>query len=69
MQNHGYAVDLSYLEETDLKVWFINANDKTNEGTKHVGKPVFGFQWHPEATPGPYDTEFLFDEFLKVGEN
>jgi carbamoylphosphate synthase small subunit len=54
------------LEENDLKVRFINANDKTNEGTKHLKKPLWGIQWHPEASPGPYDTEFLFDEFMNA---
>lgn len=63
-QNHGFAVDPNSLEETDLKMWFINANDKTNEGTKHIRKTAFGFQWHPEGSPGPYDTEFLFETFL-----
>jgi carbamoyl-phosphate synthase small subunit len=63
-QNHGYAVDPASLEGKNLKVWFINANDKTVEGIKHVGQPAFGVQWHPEASPGPYDTEFLFDKFL-----
>jgi carbamoyl-phosphate synthase small subunit len=64
-QNHGYAVNAETLNGTGLKVWYINANDKTVEGLKHEGKRAFAFQWHPEATPGPYDTEFLFDEFLK----
>jgi len=66
-QNHGYAIDSKSLKETDLDVLFINANDKTVEGIKHKSKPAFAFQWHPEAGPGPYDTEFLFDEFLKLG--
>jgi len=65
-QNHGYSVNLDSLKETSLEAWFMNANDKTVEGIKHVNKPVFAFQWHPEAAPGPYDTEFLFDEFLKM---
>lgn len=65
-QNHGYSVNPKSLEKTDLKAWFINANDKTNEGTKHVKQTAFGLQWHPEASPGPYDSEFLFDEFLKI---
>lgn len=65
-QNHGYAVNLDSVYGTGLKVWFMNANDKTVEGVKHESKPVFAFQWHPEASPGPYDTEFLFDEFLKL---
>ena len=65
-QNHGYTVDPDSLKGSDLEVWFINANDKTNEGTKHRRRPVFGFQWHPEASPGPSDTDFLFDEFLRA---
>jgi len=64
-QNHGYAVSLKSLEETDLKCWFINANDKTVEGIKLKNGLSFAVQWHPEAAPGPYDTEFLFDEFLR----
>ncbi len=64
-QNHGYATNADSLEGTDLKVWFINANDKTVEGIKHKNGVTFAVQWHPEASPGPYDTEFLFDEFLK----
>jgi len=65
-QNHGYAVNLDSVYGTDLKVWFMNANDKTVEGVKHTSRSAFAFQWHPEASPGPYDTEFLFDEFLKL---
>ncbi len=53
------------LHETDSKVWFINANDKTIEGLKHIGKPAFAIQFHPEANPGPGDTEFLFDQFKR----
>jgi carbamoyl-phosphate synthase small subunit len=64
-QNHGYAVAPDSLNGTGLKTWFINANDKTVEGIRHVSKRAFAFQWHPEAMPGPYDTEFLFDEFLR----
>jgi carbamoyl-phosphate synthase small subunit len=67
-QNHGYAVEMGSLKETPLEAWFINANDKTIEGLKHKSKPLFAVQWHPEASPGPYDTEFLFDEFLKMME-
>lgn len=64
-QNHGYAVDRRSLESSGMKLWFLNANDQTVEGFKFPHKPVFGVQWHPEATPGPMDTEFLFDEFAK----
>jgi carbamoyl-phosphate synthase small subunit len=67
-QNHGYAVDMKCLETSPLDCWFINANDKTVEGVKHRSKPVFAVQWHPEASPGPYDTGFLFDAFAKLME-
>jgi len=66
-QNHGYAVNSNSLKEASLDLSFINANDKTVEGIKHKSKPALALQWHPEAGPGPYDTEFLFDEFLKIG--
>ena len=67
-QNHGYAIDEKCLEGSPLECWFLNANDKTVEGVKHWSKPVFAVQWHPEASPGPYDTEFLFDMFSKSME-
>ena len=67
-QNHGYAVDMKCLEKSPLECWFINANDKTVEGVKHRTKPVFAVQWHPEASPGPYDTQFLFETFAKTLE-
>ncbi len=67
-QNHGYAVDVKCFDKTPLECWFVNANDKTVEGVRHKSKPVFAVQWHPEASPGPYDTGFLFDLFLKKME-
>jgi carbamoyl-phosphate synthase small subunit len=67
-QNHGYTVERDSLKDTGLEAWFMNANDKTVEGVKHKTKPAFALQWHPEASPGPYDTEFLFDRFRKVVE-
>lgn len=62
-QNHGYAVNDATIQ-SDWKPLFINLNDHTNEGLKHVSKPFFSTQFHPEASGGPTDTEFLFDEFL-----
>ena len=67
-QNHGYAIANESIKKTPLDAWFLNPNDKTVEGVKHKTKPVFAVQWHPEASPGPYDTEFLFDTFAKLME-
>ena len=67
-QNHGYAINMDSLKTTPLEPWFINPNDKTTEGIRHKHKPVFAVQWHPEASPGPYDTELLFDKFAKTLE-
>ena len=64
-QNHGYAVDADTLPE-DWREWFYNNNDETNEGIIHISKPFFGAQFHPEASPGPDDTEFVFDMFLRA---
>lgn len=64
-QNHGYAVDEDTLPE-EWEPWFFNANDGTVEGVRHYSKPFMGVQFHPEAAPGPVDTGFLFDEFIKL---
>lgn len=64
-QNHGYAVDNSTLS-ADWEPLFINMNDGSNEGIRHKQNPWFSAQFHPEAASGPTDTEFLFDEFVKL---
>ncbi len=64
-QNHGFAVDIAKLPE-DWSEWFVNANDGTNEGIIHKSGRFRSVQFHPEATPGPVDTDFLFDDFLRV---
>ena len=64
-QNHGYAVDSTTLNEEWLPL-FENMNDGSNEGIRHRYKPWFSVQFHPEAAAGPTDTEFLFDEFIKL---
>ncbi|MBI9070155.1 MAG: glutamine-hydrolyzing carbamoyl-phosphate synthase small subunit [Melioribacteraceae bacterium] len=64
-QNHGYAIDSATLP-VDWREWFTNDNDGTNEGIIHISKPFFGAQFHPEASPGPDDTEFIFDMFVRA---
>lgn len=64
-QNHGFAVDSSTLPP-DWEPLFINMNDGTNEGIRHKTLPFFSAQFHPEASSGPKDTEFLFDEFINM---
>jgi len=64
-QNHGYAVDEKSLPD-DWEPWFVNINDGTNEGIRSRLRPHFSVQFHPEASPGPRDTGFLFDDFLRL---
>jgi carbamoyl-phosphate synthase small subunit len=63
-QNHGFAVNTNSLP-SDWEALFINVNDNSNEGIRHKTKPFFSAQFHPEASSGPLDTEFLFDDFIK----
>ncbi|MBI4036182.1 glutamine-hydrolyzing carbamoyl-phosphate synthase small subunit [Candidatus Daviesbacteria bacterium] len=63
-QNHGFAVDTTSLS-ADWIEWFVNLNDGTNEGIRHKNKPFMAVQFHPEASPGPVDAGYLFDEFLE----
>lgn len=63
-QNHGYAVDTTTLDK-EWEPYFVNLNDGTNEGIRHKSKPFCSVQFHPEASSGPVDTEFLFDEFIQ----
>jgi carbamoyl-phosphate synthase small subunit len=62
-QNHGFAVDLETLDEKDVEITHINLNDNTLEGFRHRKLPIFSVQYHPEASPGPHDARYLFDEF------
>ena len=64
-QNHGYAVKSDSLPQ-DWREWFVNDNDGTNEGIIHISKPFFAAQFHPEASPGPDDCEFIFDMFVRA---
>ncbi|MCR4616730.1 MAG: carbamoyl phosphate synthase small subunit [Lachnospiraceae bacterium] len=65
-QNHGYVVDTDNLDEKIAVPAFINVNDGTNEGLKYTGKNIFTVQFHPEACPGPQDSGYLFDRFIKM---
>ncbi len=65
-QNHGFAVDIDTLDENDIEVTHINLNDNTLEGFRHRNLPVFAVQYHPEASPGPHDARYLFDNFTKM---
>ncbi|PTK66521.1 carbamoyl phosphate synthase small subunit [Staphylococcus borealis] len=65
-QNHGYAIDKASLTHTDLEVTHIALNDGTVEGLRHKTLPAFSVQYHPEARPGPSDSNYLFDEFMTM---
>jgi carbamoyl-phosphate synthase small subunit len=66
-QNHGFAVDPASLPD-DVEVTHLNLYDGTVEGLRHKSKPVFCVQYHPEASPGPHDADYLFDDFLQLIE-
>lgn len=66
-QNHGFAVDRNSIETlSDVEITHINLNDDTLEGIAMKSKPVFSVQYHPEATPGPHDSRYLFDQFISM---
>lgn len=65
-QNHGYAIYENSLKGTDTKITHINLNDGTVEGLEHTKYPAFSVQFHPEAAPGPQDSEYIFDKFLNM---
>ncbi|VVB56694.1 Anthranilate synthase component 2 [uncultured archaeon] len=64
-QNHGFAVDERHLG-ADWEITHVNLNDRTNEGIAHKSLPIFSVQYHPEAHPGPRDSMYLFDQFVKT---
>jgi len=66
-QNHGFAVDPKSLP-SDVEVTHINLNDQTVEGMRHKKLPAFSVQYHPEASPGPHDAGYLFDQFRELIE-
>jgi carbamoyl-phosphate synthase small subunit len=66
--NHGFAVDADSLNLNELEITHMNLNDETLEGFRHCSHPVFCVQYHPEAAPGPHDSHYLFDDFVKLME-
>jgi carbamoyl-phosphate synthase small subunit len=65
-QNHGFAVDPDSLDANQIEVTHINLNDQTLEGIRHRSIPAFSVQYHPEASPGPHDSHYLFEEFKQL---
>jgi carbamoyl-phosphate synthase small subunit len=65
-QNHGFAVDPDSLDQSAIEITHMNLNDNTNEGIRHRSMPAFSVQYHPEASPGPHDSDYLFREFIAL---
>ena len=65
-QNHGFAVNADSIQNNLIKIIHFNLNDHTVAGICHRFKPIFSVQYHPEAGPGPHDSDYLFDYFLKI---
>ena len=63
-QNHGFAIDADSLDTSIVELTHINLNDRALEGLAHRTLPVFSVQYHPEASPGPHDADYLFDKFI-----
>ncbi len=69
-QNHGFGIDPDAVQKSDVvEVTHVNLNDNSIEGIRVKGKPAFSVQYHPESTPGPYDSRYLFDEFIALMKN
>jgi len=67
-QNHGFCVDPNSLDPAEVELTHVNLNDQTLEGMRHKRFPIFSVQYHPEASPGPHDTQDLFGEFIRMME-
>lgn len=67
-QNHGYGIRADSLEDSEFELWFTNADDHTVEGIRHQEKNCIAVQFHPEASPGPYDCKYVFEELGRLME-
>jgi carbamoyl-phosphate synthase small subunit len=65
-QNHGFCVDPDSLPSSEVEITHVNLNDQTNEGMRHRSLPLFSVQYHPEASPGPHDARYLFNQFVEL---
>ncbi len=65
-QNHGFCVDPDSLPSSEVEITHVNLNDHTNEGMRHRSLPMFSVQYHPEASPGPHDARYLFEQFTTM---
>jgi carbamoyl-phosphate synthase small subunit len=65
-QNHGFVVDPDSLPASEVEITHVNLNDFTNEGMRHRTLPLFSVQYHPEASPGPHDSHYLFSRFTEM---
>ncbi|MBW4489290.1 MAG: glutamine-hydrolyzing carbamoyl-phosphate synthase small subunit [Trichocoleus desertorum ATA4-8-CV12] len=64
-QNHGFAIDPASLPDADVEITHLNLNDRTVAGLRHKSLPLFSVQYHPEASPGPHDADYLFEQFVQ----
>jgi len=69
VQNHSFCIDIDSLNKNDIEITHVNLNDQTLEGMRHRKLPIFSVQFHPEASPGPQDTNYLFNSFVKMMQN
>ena len=65
-QNHGFAIDADSIQDADVEITHLNLNDRTVAGMRHKSLPIFSVQYHPEASPGPHDADYLFKQFVET---